>query len=156
MKTKKPWLKKDGTPKTKIELEKDCRTWKTSDWNDYLAHIEVNRKEILLDNPKDSESYSESLHKEWIKSLFDQSSFTHLESKLAEEIKKLSVEQQHVLKEIFWNNLSLSEAAEKLRVNKSTVMRNRDRALQSLSKAFISMFLKIDTHDHPFINEITR
>ena len=150
----KPWLKSDGTPKSENELQMECKSWSSSTWDEYLAQLEHQQKEILMDKPQDCETYSQDEHTNWFDNLFDTETYSHLESKLEDELKKLSVEQQRVLRSIFWENLSLGQAAKELKLNKSTVMRNRDRALQSLSKALILSVLKIKQDSTSQPNEL--
>ena len=44
----KPWLNKDGNIKSDAELRKAGQNWLPSVWEEYLATIEVRRKEDII------------------------------------------------------------------------------------------------------------
>lgn len=139
---KRPWTNEQGKDLAKDELKELCSGWDTSTWENYLSAEEVEQKELLLDDPAQSENFSQEKHDHFIESHFDQKEFPNLKKKMCSLIRELSDKQQTVIYKIFWENKCLTTIAEEMNVNKTSVMKLRDRGLHQLAKKLLQTTLK--------------
>ncbi|MBX3018539.1 MAG: sigma-70 family RNA polymerase sigma factor [Bdellovibrionaceae bacterium] len=101
-------------------------------WNSYLSLFDTLRRESLISWEsywRRAEAMQESVWGE------TSSGLSHAEKRLVHEaIAKLTTREQQVIHLIFWQDLSLSQVAERLQVTKSTTQTLKRRAIQKLRK----------------------
>ena len=142
---KKPWLDENGKMLKEDELKNQCNQWSPEVWEEYLSTIEVEQGEYLFDNPIDSENLSGEKQKEFYKNLFEQKELPQFKKVICDSMKVLSAKQQKVIFLIFWKNQTLSAVASQLNINKTSVMKLRDRALNQLGKSIVKAAVRPST-----------
>ena len=133
----KPWLSENGKMKSPDEIKKICKDWKPVIWEEYLQHIEKPQKDLLFDNPLNSENFSQEDHDKHQESIDSVIEYPMLKEKLVQGIKDLSIKQQTVLHEIYFEGKKLREVASKMNISTSSVADLRDRALKRLGSLYI-------------------
>ena len=98
----KPWLTPNGKMKSSSEIKRICNDWKPGIWEEYLQHIEKPQKDLLFENPLNSENFSQEDHDEHQESIDSAMEYPLLKEKLVQAIKDLSIKQQTVLHEIYF------------------------------------------------------
>ena len=107
MESKMPWLKLDGTLKSKKEIKRSCKDRSPSVWEEYLKTLEVNQEEILLDDPVLIEEHSQEADDNYYNSVLSVKEFPVLKKHLLDSIKELTFKQRGVLRLLFWDELNL-------------------------------------------------
>ena len=130
--TKKPWLRPDGTLKSKAEIKKSSENWSFQIWEEYLKTLDVDREEILLDDPVCIEDHSQQDHEDQKDNIASTREFPVLKKYLFELMKELRPKQQRVLNCLFLEGLNLREIGEGMGVSAYAVARRRDCALKNL------------------------
>ena len=143
MNCKQPWLKEDGTPKSETEIKESCKNWSPSTWEAYLQTLEVEQKEIIVDNPLELEEYSQEEHDKYSNILGNRRDFPILQKHLLEAMKSLTFKQQKVLHNLFWKKMMLREVGEEIGITTSSVALLRDRALKQLGAFLVDNLLSM-------------
>ena len=129
---KTPWLKADGTLKSKSEIKRSCENWSPQIWEEYLKTLDVDLEEILFDDPVCVEDYSQKEHEDHKNSVFTAQEFPVLKKYLFNAVKELNHKQQRILNCLFLESLNLQEIGENMGISKGAVSRMKDRALKNL------------------------
>lgn len=138
----KPWLKSDGQTMSDLELKQVCAHWSPQQWEDYLSTLDGKQMELLLDDPTAIENVSQEDHDKALLAISDEidgSSHPSLQEVITKILKRIPKNQRQVLNYIFWEDLSLSEAARRLGVTRSAVQHTRDRALKRVHKMLLQV-----------------
>ncbi|MBT4761923.1 MAG: hypothetical protein HOO06_09525 [Bdellovibrionaceae bacterium] len=141
MKTKdklKPWLDDDGKELAEEKLHLVSRSWSPETWEEYLATIEKEQEEISFETPFGSENYSQEKHEKFYKNIFKQKDLPNIEKNICSILRELSNKQQAVIYLLFWEGKSLGEIGKKLRINKTSVMKLKSRALSYMAERIIN------------------
>ena len=109
MKYTKPWLNVDGSSKSEEEIQMSCKDWCPEDWEEYLKTFEGELEEEVLEFPIKVEEYSFEDHKKFLDDTMSVNEFPMLESNLLEAMRELTLKQQIVLREYFWERRKMEE-----------------------------------------------
>lgn len=139
--SKKPWLGEDGKPMTTDELRKACKTWRGDSWEEYLQWYEPLAKEdenedlignidALLQKSPNKQTYADLLH------VKGRDSLKRFIARCMDE--KLSQRQSKVIRNYYFQNLTLRQISRKLNLPPTTVYRLREEAHRILELACIN------------------
>ena len=141
MKPNKPWLRSDGQLKSEKEIKASCKNWNPSIWEDYLKTLEIELKEELFEKPLSVEEHSSEDHEKFYHDVLSANEFPVLERCLLGAAQELTGKQKSVLREHFWEGLSLRQIARSSRVSPNAIALTKERALKQLSGILISKLL---------------
>ena len=126
----KPWLNGDGSVKSDAELRKEGRQWPPSVWEDYLATLEVRRKEDIVLPPSVMDKFSSQKH---IRALFAMTDdHPLLKLVLNTCVHKLTPKQRRVIVSRYWHGKSITEIAKEVGISKQAVSKTTHKALTNL------------------------
>ncbi len=135
--SKKPWLNKDGQTKRDDELKKICRTWSAATWEAYLSTLDTPLREQLVPTQELNKVPQSGSYAEVYQALLQQSEYPKFEKAMDAASRVLTATERKVIHFLFWDKLSLQEAATLLGVHKSSVVIYRNRALKKLGNKLI-------------------
>ena len=130
---KHPWTNTRGKLLTKSQLRKVSKKWTTKTWEAYLNAIEPlprMREELIADS--DLPKVNLQLLHSKLPELFRVSPYANLERKFQSLIKNLDLEDRRILKDVFYDQLTLSEISELRNKSKSAVEWQLKTALKKL------------------------
>lgn len=133
---KKPWLDRNGNPLSTEALKKKCKRWKAATWEAYLSDIEHCQSEQISECGTEHETLINEDLEEY-KSCLERKEFPHTREMVQEALEGLTEEHREVLELIYYQKQSLAEVARRFGVNRSTICRKRDRAIDQLKESLI-------------------
>ena len=159
----KPWLDKDGKPKSNEELKRISPSWSeatwesywksieskqkeeapffwsTGTWEDYLSDLSKEREEYFFENPKDWENFSNEAYVQLLMSMDGTEKGLDRLRVLAKTcLNQLSQRESEVLKKIFFEKKSEKQIAEDLGVSRGSIKTFKSRGLNKIKRLMTS------------------
>lgn len=142
---RKPWLDSSGNPLSEEKIHEVSKSWPLETWRRYSESLEAPLRETI---PED-EHLIENLavgYGEICKDASeaeDEGRFSSLAAQLRVCMRSLSIRQERVVHDIFWQDKSQEEVARELKISRSAVRNYRDQALKKLGVLFIQNALAL-------------
>jgi RNA polymerase sigma factor (sigma-70 family) len=133
-------LMRDNLKEEEVIKEK-CKDWSPKEWEAYLSNIEVNQKDLFLEEPESIDNYAEQEQRDFVQNNSVEEEFPELKDRLFDIMKDISEKQRTVLYLSFWQGKTPTQIARQLNVSTPAITKLRDRALAQVAKRLISLSL---------------
>jgi DNA-directed RNA polymerase specialized sigma subunit len=133
----KPWVKKDGDTFSDQELLEVTKNWSGEDWEEYLANTV--EKPLLETLPDQSEFIENcvSNYSQAYQDMLAKNDCPNLQSAVRAILLNLTIREQRVIYELFWQEKSLRTVAREMGIGKKAVEIYKSRALSKMGCLFL-------------------
>lgn len=136
----KPWIKKDGDTFSDQELLEVTQQWGGDDWEDFLSStVEKPLLETLPDHPEFIENCTSNFSQTY-QDMLAQNEYPNLQAAVQAILRNLTIREQRVIYELFWQEKSLRTVARELGIGKKAIEIYRARALAKMGRLFLEQF----------------
>ena len=133
----KPWVKKDSDTFSDQELLEVTKNWSGEEWEDYLAStVEKPLLETLPDHSEFIENCT-SNYRQAYQDMLAKNDCPNLQSAVRAFFRSLTIREQRVIYELFWQEKSLRTVARELGIGKKAVEIYKARALSKMGRLFL-------------------
>lgn len=130
--TLKPWLNHKGQTLADRQLKKVSSSWSQKTWDEYFSYSGIDKP--LASYERTKKSYDDILNHQ-IQNIFDnlKSGALNLESK----IRKLNNDERHLIKLLFWENLTINQAKDVLNLSYYLTAKLKTQSFKKLEKILL-------------------
>ena len=129
-----PWLDPNGKVYSDAALKQISKTWDAKTWDKYLSE---QSDKYLREESTDQRSYDFKCEKESMHVWNTQTGFPSdhpMAVQIRSKLKRLTKQQQQIIRCMFWQDLSLRETAATLGISATQVLVQKRRSLKRLKQ----------------------
>ena len=131
-----PWQNEDGSFKSDREISQLGKRWSTKEWDTYLKNFETQITENPID-PNNIQYCTNDTIASFFMTVTESDQHPALSQAARICINSLPSKQKQIVRMIFWENMTQTEAAKKLGISRSAVQTSLRRAKDSLKNMLV-------------------
>lgn len=128
----KPWLNDDGSIKSDAELREAGQNWPQSVWREYLATLEVGRREEYVLSSSEMDTFSAEGCAGLLFSMASEERHHLLKVALNACILELTPRQRDIVIARYWKGKTITEIASATGTSKQSVSKTMKKALSEI------------------------
>lgn len=128
----KPWLNDDGSIKSDAEMRAAGKNWPESVWKEYLATLEVGRREEYVLSSYEMDTFSAAECAGMLFSMASEEKHHLLKVALNACILELTPRQRDIIIARYWENKTITEIAIATGTSKQSVSKTMKKALSEI------------------------